>query len=100
MKAHRKRAAKEPLSVHFKTDHRLGRKFYKGIVGNKINNMLTAAAFNFKRVMIKWKASFCQFFQELYNIPESARYTIVRLQTAILESNILRYQELFLRFLI
>jgi len=61
--AHRKRAAIEPVIGHLKTDHRLGRNFYKGIVGDNINIMLAAAAFNFKRMMNKWKAFFFVFFQ-------------------------------------
>ena len=41
--AHRKRAAIEPVIGHLKTDHRLGRNFYKGIIGDNINIMLAAA---------------------------------------------------------
>lgn len=63
--AHRKRAAIEPVIGHLKTDHRLGRNFYKGIIGDKINIMLAAAAFNFKRMMNKWKKSFFVLFQNL-----------------------------------
>jgi len=66
-KAHKQRAAIEPIIGHLKTDHRLGRNFYKGIVGDNINIMLAAAAFNFKRMMNKWKGSFCHFFQTLFN---------------------------------
>ena len=61
--AHRKRAAIEPVIGHLKTDHRLGRNFYKGIVGDNINIMLAAAALNFKRMMNKWKTSFFVFFK-------------------------------------
>jgi IS5 family transposase len=64
--AHRKRAAIEPMIGHLKADHRLGRNFYKGIVGDNINIMLAAAAYNFKRMMNKWKSSICRFFQELF----------------------------------
>ena len=60
-KAHKQRAAIEPIIGHLKTDHRLGRNFYKGIVGDNINILLAAAAFNFKRMMNKWKVSICQF---------------------------------------
>ena len=59
---HRKRASIEPVIGHLKTDHRLGRNFYKGIVGDNINIMLAAAAFNFKRMMNKWKSSFFALF--------------------------------------
>jgi len=72
--AHNKRAAIEPIIGHLKTDHRLGRNFYKGIVGDNINIMLAAAAFNFKRMMNKWKLSHCQFFQELFSSLEFATY--------------------------
>lgn len=60
-KAHKQRAAIEPIIGHLKTDHRLGRNFYKGIVGDNINILLAAAAFNFKRMMNKWKVSISQF---------------------------------------
>lgn len=47
----RKRAGIEPVIGHCKTDHRLGRNFYKGLLGDSINVMLAAAAYNFKRAM-------------------------------------------------
>ena len=47
----RQRASIEPIIGHLKTDHRLGRNFYKGLLGDAINIMLAAAAFNFKRAM-------------------------------------------------
>ena len=46
-----KRAGIEPVIGHCKSDHRLSRNFYKGLFGDSINVMLSAAAFNFKRVM-------------------------------------------------
>jgi transposase, IS5 family len=58
-KQFRRRVAIEPINGHLKTDHRLNRNFYKGITGDNINVMLAAAAFNFKRMMNKWKLSFC-----------------------------------------
>ncbi len=62
--AHTTRTAIEPVIGHLKTDHHLGRNFYKGIVGDNINIILAAAAFNFKRMMNKWKSSFCSLFQK------------------------------------
>lgn len=47
----RKRAGVEPVIGHCKSDHRLGRNFYKGLQGDSINVMLACAAFNFKRAM-------------------------------------------------
>jgi IS5 family transposase len=64
-KAHRERASIEPVIGHLKTDHRLGRNFYKGITGDNINIMLAAAAFNFKRMMNKWKVALGLLFQRL-----------------------------------
>lgn len=64
--AHKKRAAIEPIIGHVKAGHRMNRNFYKGIVGDNINIMLVAAAFNFKRMMNKCKSSFLDFFQSLY----------------------------------
>ena len=50
-KLFRQRASIEPIIGHLKSDHRLNRNFYKGLVGDAINVMLAAAAFNFKRAM-------------------------------------------------
>ena len=47
----RKRAGIEPVIGHCKADHRLERNFYKGLLGDAINVMLAAAAFNIKRAM-------------------------------------------------
>ena len=47
----RKRAGIEPVIGHCKSDHRLGRNFYKGLFGDSINIMLAAAGFNFKRAI-------------------------------------------------
>ena len=54
----RKRAGIEPVIGHCKSDHRLGRNFYKGLFGDSINVMLAAAGFNFKRAM---RLLFCPF---------------------------------------
>lgn len=67
-RAHRKRASIEPVIGHLKSDHRAGRNFYKGIFGDNINIMLAAAAFNFKRMMNKWKKSFFMRLKYILNI--------------------------------
>lgn len=46
-----KRAGIEPTIGHLKSDYRLDRNFYKGVVGDSINILLAAAAYNFKRAM-------------------------------------------------
>ena len=64
-----RRAAIEPVIGHLKTDHRMKRNFYKGITGDAINVMLSAAAFNFKRMMRKWTSSFWLFFYRHFISP-------------------------------
>jgi IS5 family transposase len=72
-KAHTRRAAIEPVIGHLKANYRLGRNFYKGINGDTTNILLAAAAYNFKRMMNKWKKSFWLFMKiiisQLKNIP-------------------------------
>ena len=51
----RRRAAIEPVIGHLKTDHRLGRNFLRGVRGDAVNVVLACAAFNFKRMMNKWR---------------------------------------------
>jgi IS5 family transposase len=76
-KQFRRRAAIEPINGHLKTDHRLNRNFYKGITGDNINVMLAAAAFNFKRMMNKWKSSFWLVFKnQIIDLINSIFYQI------------------------
>lgn len=60
-----RRAGIEPRIGHLKSDHRLGRNFYKGLVGDNINVMLAAAAMNFKRMMNIWKYFLSWFWKWL-----------------------------------
>lgn len=53
-KGHSRRAAIEPVISHLKSNYRLGRNYLKGIIGDEINVLLSAAAMNFKRVMNLW----------------------------------------------
>lgn len=50
-KRFRKRAGIEPVIGHLKSDHRLGRNFLAGFIGDQINVLMAAAAFNFKKWM-------------------------------------------------
>lgn len=61
-KIFRKRAGIEPTIGHLKSDFRLSRNFYKGVVGDNINVMLAAAAYNFKRMMKILLAHFYRVF--------------------------------------
>lgn len=60
-KRFRKRAGIEPIIGHLKSDYRLVRNFLKGSVGDSINLMLAAAAFNFK----KWMRNQNHFLRQL-----------------------------------
>ncbi len=53
-KRHSRRAAVEPVISHLKFDYRLIRNFLKGSTGDSMNLLLSAAAFNFKRVINLW----------------------------------------------
>ncbi|MEW8056621.1 MAG: IS5 family transposase [Candidatus Thiodiazotropha sp.] len=52
----RRRAAIEPLIGHLKSDHRLGRCYLKGSMGDTINLLMAACAWNLKKwlAMIFW----------------------------------------------
>ena len=50
-KRFRRRAGIEPIIGHLKFDYRLLRNYLKGSVGDSINLMLAAAAYNFKKLM-------------------------------------------------
>ncbi len=66
-KRFRRRAGIEPVIGHLKSDHRLKRNFLKGFVGDQINLLMAAAAFNFKKWMreaILW----LQFMKSLWQI--------------------------------
>lgn len=47
----RRRAAIEPLIGHLKSDYRLGRNFLKGVVGDQINVLMAACAWNLRKWM-------------------------------------------------
>jgi IS5 family transposase len=50
-KKFRRRAAIEPIIGHVKSDHRLERNYLKGFIGDEINLLLAASAFNLKKWM-------------------------------------------------
>lgn len=60
-KRFRRRAGIEPIIGHLKSDYRLMRNYLKGTVGDSINLMLAAAAFNFK----KWLREATLFFEQI-----------------------------------
>jgi IS5 family transposase len=54
----RRRAAIEPIIGHVKSDHRMARNYLKGFIGDEINLLLAASAFNLK----KWMNNFILYF--------------------------------------
>lgn len=61
----RRRAAIEPVIGHLKTDNRLSRNFLKGVIGDQINVMLAAAAFNLRKWMRKAETFFSSFYKSI-----------------------------------
>lgn len=70
-----KRAGIEPTIGHLKSDYRLGRNFYKGLLGDAINVMLAAAAYNFKRAMKTLWRLFEKISEMLHERNVSLKYT-------------------------
>lgn len=67
-KRFRRRAGIEPIIGHLKSDFRLGRNFLKGMVGDSINLMMAAAAFNFKKLIRRLLYFFAPFFHLIFII--------------------------------
>lgn len=61
----RARAGIEPIIGHIKHDHRMLRNYLRGVTGDKINTILAATAFNFKKKLSRIKAEvlFYYFFK-------------------------------------
>ena len=64
-KRFRRRAGIKPVIGHLENDYRLRRNFLKGAVGDVINVMMSAAAFNFKKWMRVW-AFFLSFLRRVF----------------------------------
>jgi len=47
----RRRASVEAVISHLKTDHRVDRNYLSGTIGDSVNLMLAASAYNFKKLM-------------------------------------------------
>jgi len=60
-KRNRRRSAIEPIIGHVKNDFRMARNFLKHTLGDEINSLMAAAAFNFK----KWMRTLGVYFRLL-----------------------------------
>ena len=61
----RKRSKIEPLIGHLKVDHRMGRNFLLGTLGDKINAILAGCAFNLRKALRLFASIRLFFFQIL-----------------------------------
>jgi Transposase DDE domain./Transposase domain (DUF772). len=57
-KRNKRRSAIEPVIGHLKSDFRMARNFLRGTLGDAINALMAAAAFNFKKWMRKARLGF------------------------------------------
>ena len=78
-KKFRRRAAIEPIIGHVKSDHRLERNYLKGFIGDEINLLLAASAFNLKKWMnnflaVIFMAKFLAIVALLAHIRQEKRY--------------------------
>lgn len=68
-KSFRRRAAIEPVIGHLKGQYRLGRSYLKGIVGDNVNVMLAAAAWNLRKWMRAAVLFWLQLLRSLFPFP-------------------------------
>jgi len=66
-KDHRRRSSIEATISHLKNTHRLNRNYYRYVKGDAINLLLSASAYNFKRVMRLWSEKLRYFLSLLYS---------------------------------
>ena len=63
----RRRAAIEPVISHLKSEFRLARNYLKGVVGDHLNVLMAAAAFNIKKWLNKVASLIFLFFSSREN---------------------------------
>ena len=74
----RRRASIEPIIGHLKSDHRMQRNYLKGFIGDEINLLLSACAFNLKKWMnIYFYALFIQNYALLLEAIAQLRKSIL-----------------------
>jgi len=65
---HRRRSSIEANISHLKNNHRLDRNYYRNVIGDTINLLLSASAYNFKRMMRKWAVKIKYFLSILFTL--------------------------------
>lgn len=67
-KRFRSRAGIEPVIGHLKHDHRMIRNYLKGELGDKVNTIMAATAFNLKKMLVRIKADLKNIFYQIIEI--------------------------------
>lgn len=78
------RSAIEPIISHLKYDHRMLRNYLKGTVGDAINTMLAAAAFNIKKLLNQIRDFLFNFIKFIITIFDQENLSINKLKMKIL----------------
>ncbi len=77
----KRRAAIEPIIGHLKSDYRMARNYLKGFIGDEINLLLAASAFNLKKWMnIYFYAVFIQDASSLLRAISELQKALVLIQ--------------------
>lgn len=85
----RRRASIEPIIGHLKSDYRMARNYLKGFVGDEINLLLAAAAFNLKKwINIYFYAVFLQDISLSLKAIEQIQKTLLLIQYLLAIKNI------------
>jgi IS5 family transposase len=84
----KRRAAIEPIIGHMKSDHRMERNYLKGFIGDEINLILAATAFNLKKWMNIYL--YALFIQDCTLLLE-AMIQIIRIKPLYIKVILLKY---------
>ena len=74
----RRRAAIEPIIGHLKSDHLVARNYLKGQVGDAINFILAASAFNYKKLMKKLRTNALWLQSQINTFMNFLRYINIK----------------------
>jgi len=69
----KRRQAIEPVIGHMKHDHRMGRNFLKGTLGDAMNALLAGIAFNFRKLLRHFRRCFVFFLLALWRLLRTPR---------------------------
>lgn len=64
---HHRRSSIEANISHLKNNHRLNRNYYRYLLGDATNLLLSVSAYNFKRMLRKWAKEIKYFLPNLFS---------------------------------